>query len=72
MWLPSVWAEITFEVALITSSAVKITFVVTDILFLLVDISLLVTKINFVLAGIFFKEAVNTSSMDKITCNGDM
>ena len=66
MWLPSYWAEITFEVAVITSLAAK-TFVVTDILFSLVGISLLVTKINFVLAGIFFKEAVITSSRDKIT-----
>ena len=56
-------AEITFKVAVITSSVAKITFVVTEITFNVAVITSLVVKINFVV----FKLSVMTYSVVKIT-----
>ena len=55
--------EITFKVAVITSSVAKITFVVAEITFKVAMITSSVAKITFVVAEITLKMAVITSSV---------
>ena len=60
-------ADITFKVAMITSSVTKIAFVVNEITFKVAVITSSVAKITSVVAEITFEVAMITSSVDKIS-----